>query len=68
MSLFEKGKAFVRSISSAKETWNALTDLFIGNASIQESKFDEANNEVDNFPVLDGEDPQELHRRLSECG
>jgi hypothetical protein len=58
MSLFEKGKAFVRSISSAKETWNALTDLFIGNASIQESKFDEANNWADNFAMLDCEDPQ----------
>jgi hypothetical protein len=64
MSLSEKDKAFVRSISSAKETWDALTDLFIGNASIQESKFDESNNEVNNFAMLDGEDPQELNRRL----
>jgi hypothetical protein len=39
-------------------------DLFIGNTSIQESKFDEAHNEVDNFAMLDCEDPQELHRRI----
>jgi hypothetical protein len=64
MSLFDKDKAFVRSITSAKEAWDALTDLFIGNASIQESKFDKAHNEADNFAMLDGEDPQELHRRL----
>jgi hypothetical protein len=50
---------------SAKESWDALTDLFIGNASIQESKFDEEHNEADNFAMLDGEDPQELHRSLS---
>jgi hypothetical protein len=62
MSLSEKDKAFVRSITSAKEAWDALTDLFIGNASIQESKFDEAHNEVENFAMLDGEDPQELSR------
>jgi hypothetical protein len=65
MSLSEKDKAFVRSITSAKEAWDALTDLFIGNTSIQESKFDEVHNEADNFAMMDGEDPQELHRRLS---
>jgi hypothetical protein len=65
MSLSEKDKAFVRSITSAKEAWNALTDLFIGNISIQESNFDEAHNKANNFSILDSEDPQELHRRLS---
>jgi hypothetical protein len=65
MSLSEKDKAFVQSISSAKEAWDALTNLFIGNESIQESKFDEAHNEADNFAMLDGESPEELHRRLS---
>jgi hypothetical protein len=65
MSLSEKDKAFVRSITSTKETWDAHMDLFIGNTSIQESKFDKAHNEADNFAMLDGEDPQELHRRLS---
>jgi hypothetical protein len=65
MSLTEKDKAFVRNITSTKEAWDALTNLFIGNESIQESKFDEASNEVDNFAMLDGESPEELHRRLS---
>jgi hypothetical protein len=65
MSLSKKDKAFVRSITSTKEAWDALTELFIGNTRIQESKFDEANNEAYNFDMHDGEDPQELHRRLS---
>jgi hypothetical protein len=65
MSLSEKDKAFVRSISSTKEAWDVLTNLFIGNESIQESKFDEASNEADNFSMLDGETPKELHRHLS---
>jgi hypothetical protein len=64
MSLSEKKKAFVRSITSSKEAWDALTNLFIGNERIQESKFDEAHNEADNFAMLDGEGPEELHRRL----
>jgi hypothetical protein len=65
ISLSEKEKAFVRSISSTKEAWDALTNLFIRNKSIQESKFDEAHNEADNFAMFDGESPEELHRRLS---
>jgi hypothetical protein len=65
MSLTEKDKAFVRNITSAKEAWDALTNLFIGNESIQESKFDEASNEADNFAMFDGESLEELHRRLS---
>jgi hypothetical protein len=65
MSLTEKDKTFVRSITSAKEAWDALTNLFIDNESIQESKFDEASNEADNFAMFDGESPEELHRRLS---
>ncbi len=52
MSLSEKDKAFVRSITSAKEAWNTLTNLFIGNESIQESKFDEAHNEANNFALM----------------
>jgi hypothetical protein len=65
MSLTKKDKAFVRNITSAKEAWDALTNLFIENESIQESKFDEASNEADNFAMFDGETLEELHRRLS---
>jgi hypothetical protein len=65
MSLTEKDKAFVRNITSAKEAWDALTNLFIDNESIQESKYDEAHNDAYNFAMLDGESPKELHRRLS---
>jgi hypothetical protein len=34
VSLTEKDKALVRNITSAKEAWDALTNLFIGNESI----------------------------------
>jgi hypothetical protein len=32
--------------------------------AFKKSKFDEAHNEADNFAMLDGESPEELHRRL----
>jgi hypothetical protein len=65
MAISEKDKAFVRNITSAKEAWDTLTNLFISNESIQESKYDEAHNNADNFAMFDGESPEELHRRLS---
>jgi hypothetical protein len=65
MSLSKKDKAFVCNITSTKDAWDALTNLFIDNESIQESKYDEAHNDADNFVMLDGESPEELHRRLS---
>jgi hypothetical protein len=58
MSLSKKDKAFVRNITSAKDAWDALTNLFIGNESIQESKYDEAHNEAEKFAMLDGESPK----------
>jgi hypothetical protein len=64
MSLTEKDKAFIRNITSAKEAWDALTNLFIGNERIQESKFNKASNKADNFAMFDGESLEELHRHL----
>jgi hypothetical protein len=64
MAITEKDKAFVRNITSAKEAWDTLTNLFIGNESIQEFKYDEAHNDADNFAMLDGESLEELHGRL----
>jgi hypothetical protein len=58
MSLSDKDKAFVRNITSTKDALDALTNLFIGNESIQESKYDEAHNDADNFAMLDGESPK----------
>jgi hypothetical protein len=65
MAITEKDKAFICNITSAKEAWDTLTNLFIGNKSIQESKYDEAHNDADNFAMLDGESPEELYRHLS---
>jgi hypothetical protein len=63
MSLSKKDTVFVRNITSTKDAWDALTNLFISNESIQESKYDEAHNEADNFAMFDGESPEELHRQ-----
>jgi hypothetical protein len=50
LALSEKDKA----LTTTNETWNHLKKLFIGNKSIQESEFEEVNNEADNFAKFDG--------------
>jgi hypothetical protein len=56
MSLTEKDKALVRTLTSTKETWDTLIELFIGNESIQESNYEEVNKEANIFAMFDGED------------
>ncbi|KAK1620182.1 hypothetical protein QYE76_025699 [Lolium multiflorum] len=64
MAISPKDRAHIRSIKTAKEAWDKLEKLFLGNASIQSSRFDEVNNMADNFVMIEGETPEEMYRRL----
>ena len=63
-SLTSKDLAHIRKFTIAKEAWDYLTELFIGNESIQAAKYEEVSNECDSFVMLDDETPQEMYRRL----
>jgi hypothetical protein len=41
--------AHINNLSTAKEVWDYLTMLFIGNESIRSSKFDELKSEERDF-------------------
>ncbi|KAK1652318.1 hypothetical protein QYE76_070123 [Lolium multiflorum] len=64
MAITPKDRAHIRSLKTAKEAWDKLEKLFLGNASIQSSRFDEVNNMADNFVMIEGETPEEMYRRL----
>ncbi|KAK1615927.1 hypothetical protein QYE76_021444 [Lolium multiflorum] len=64
MAITPKDRAHIRSLKTAKEAWDKLEKLFLGNASIQSSRFDEVNNMADNFVMVEGETPEEMYRRL----
>jgi hypothetical protein len=51
-------------LSTAKEVWDYLTMLFIGNESIQSSKFDELKSEERDFIMRDNETPDEMYQRI----
>ncbi|KAK1630880.1 hypothetical protein QYE76_005195 [Lolium multiflorum] len=64
LAVTPKDRAHIRSLKTAKEAWNKLDKLFLGNESIQSSRFDEVNNMADNFVMIEGETPEEMYRRL----
>ncbi|KAK1607395.1 hypothetical protein QYE76_031068 [Lolium multiflorum] len=63
MAVTPKDRTHIRSLKTAKEAWDKLDKLFLGNASIQSSRFDEVNNMADNFVMIEGETPEEMYRR-----
>ncbi|KAK1666487.1 hypothetical protein QYE76_054646 [Lolium multiflorum] len=58
MAVTPKDRAHIRSLKTAKEAWDKLDKLFLGNESIQSSRFDEVNNMSDNFVMNEGETPK----------
>ncbi|KAK1605612.1 hypothetical protein QYE76_029285 [Lolium multiflorum] len=64
MTVTPKDRAHIRSLKTAKEAWDKLDKLFLGNESIQISCFDEVNNIADNFVMNEGESPEEMYRLL----
>jgi hypothetical protein len=58
MAVTPKDRAHIRSLKTAKEAWDKLDKIFLGNESIQSSRFDEVNNMADNFVMNEGETPE----------
>jgi hypothetical protein len=56
--------AHINNLSTAKEVWDYLTMLFIGNESIRSSKFDELKSEERDFIMRDNETFDEMYQRI----
>ena len=59
-----KDMPLIQTFSTANETWDALSDLFVGNESMKRNRYDALSNEAEGFYKLDGEDHEEMYRRL----
>ncbi|KAK1668095.1 hypothetical protein QYE76_056254 [Lolium multiflorum] len=62
LAITPKDRAHIRSLKTAKEAWDELDKLFLGNGSIQCSHFSEVM--ANDFVMLEGESPEEMYRRL----
>ncbi|KAK1603983.1 hypothetical protein QYE76_027656 [Lolium multiflorum] len=62
LAITPKDRAHIRSLKTAKEAWDELDKLFLGNGSIQCSRFCEVM--ANDFVMIEGESPEEMYRRL----
>ena len=54
----------IQRLNTAKECWDTLTDIFIGNESMRRNIYDALSNQAEGFYMLDGEDHEDMYRRL----
>ena len=54
----------IEHFSIAKEAWDALTVLFVGNESMRRNQYDALSNEAKGFYMMVGENHEDMYRRL----
>jgi hypothetical protein len=54
----------IQHFSTAKEAWQGLSDVFVGNESMKRTRYVSFCNQAEGFLMKDGEDHQEIYRRL----
>ncbi|KAK1605783.1 hypothetical protein QYE76_029456 [Lolium multiflorum] len=62
LAITPKDRAHIHSLKTAKEAWDELDKLFLGNGSIQYSRFSEVM--ANDFVMVEGESPEEMYRLL----
>ena len=60
----EKELPHIQQFSTAEETWHALEERFIGNERVKRNRFEALSNEAKGFYMLDGENHEDMYRRL----
>jgi hypothetical protein len=56
----------IQHFSTAKEAWQGLSDVFVGNESMERIRYVSFSNQAEGFFMKDGEDHQEMYRRLKD--
>jgi hypothetical protein len=59
-----KDMPHIQHLNTAKECWDTLTDIFVGNESMRRNRYEALNNQAEGFYMLDGEDHEDMYRRL----
>jgi hypothetical protein len=49
----------IQHFSTAKEAWQGLFDVFVGNESMKKTRYVAFSNQAEGFFMMDGEDHQE---------
>jgi hypothetical protein len=54
----------IQHLSTVKEAWQGLSDVFVGNQSMKRTRYEAFSNQAEGFFIKDGEDHQEMYRML----
>jgi hypothetical protein len=60
----EDDRPYIDKDTTAKSSWNTLSKVFLGSSSMRRKKFQEVSNLTEGFYIEDGEDHQDMYRRL----
>jgi hypothetical protein len=64
LAVIPKDRAHICLYNTTKEVWDKIDALFVGNESIQDSKFEEVNTTADDFMTNERETVEDMYRRL----
>jgi hypothetical protein len=54
----------IQHFSTAEEAWEGLSNVFVDNESMKRTRYEAFSNQEEGFFMKDGEDYQEMYRRL----
>lgn len=63
--LGEKEAAHFEKYATAKEVWDALDGIYMGDESMRKNKFNALCNEAEGFYMHEGENHKEMYQRLT---
>jgi hypothetical protein len=64
ISIGSKDLTHIQHFSATKEAWQGLSNIFVGNESMKRTRYVAFSNQAEGFFMKDGEDHQEMYRRL----
>ena len=60
----EKDLPHIEDLTTAKEAWDTLAEVFVGNASMRSNRYDGVSNEAEGFLMDENESHEDMYRRL----
>ena len=61
LAMGKKDMPHIQHFTTAKEAWDALSDLFVGNESMKRNRYDVLSNQAEGFFVMEGEDHEDMY-------
>ena len=60
----DKDMHHIQHCTTAKEAWDCLTEVFVGNDSRRRNKYEAMSNQIEGFFMQDGETHEDMYQRL----